>query len=410
MARLIIQWLNTVVTDTMSTKKDEIIRTTGISKALFIVSLVIVAAASGVAGYFVPGLLKQSSSVITINGAGSSFVFPLMSAIGANYTSSNPNVQINYQSVGSGAGITDFSTKIVDFGATDAPLTGGPLGQRANITRDTGTALTIPESIGAVAIAYNVNGITTGLKLNATVAAMIFQGNITKWNDPIIAGLNPRVSFPSSNNNITVVHRSDSSGTTFIFSSWLNSSNAHFPWKLGVGKAVKWGYGKATYLSLPQNVGVAGGVQQNPNTIGYVELNYVLSSTPPMTYASILNGDHDNYVLPSLTTSTNAVNNSTASLPTGDGDWSHISLLNAYGGSSYPIVSFTYLLVFKELSVVSGMTQAKAQALVNYLWFVVHTGQDQGTKLSYVALPSSVVTVDEATIRTITYNSVTLHS
>jgi phosphate ABC transporter phosphate-binding protein len=383
----------------MSTSKDVVIRTTGISKSIFVISLIIIAAASGVAGYFVPGLLKQSSSVITINGAGSSFVFPLLSAIDANYTAGNPNVQINYQSVGSGAGITDFSTKIVDFGATDAPLSGGPIGQRANITRDTGTPLTIPESIGAVAIAYNVNGIsTTGLKLNATVAAMIFQGNITQWSDPIIA------------NTITVVHRSDSSGTTFIFSSWLNSSNSHFPWKLGVSKTPKWQYGtKVTYLSLPQNVGVAGGVQQNPNTIGYVELNYVLSTIPPMTYATVLNGDQNGYVLPSLTTSTYAVNNSTASLPTGDGDWSKVSLLNAHGGSSYPIVSFTYILVFKELSVVPGMTQAKAQAFVNYLWFVVHSGQDQATKLSFVALPSPVRTIDEATIRMITYNSVTLH-
>jgi phosphate ABC transporter phosphate-binding protein len=347
--------------------------------------------------------------VITINGAGSSFVFPLLSAIDANYTAGNPNVQINYQSVGSGAGITDFSTKIVDFGATDAPLSGGPIGQRANITRDTGTLLTIPESIGAVAIAYNVNGIsTTGLKLNATVAAMIFQGNITQWNDPIIANMNLGVNLPSS--TITVVHRSDSSGTTFIFSSWLNSSNSHFPWKLGVSKTPKWQYGtKATYLSLPQNVGVAGGVQQNPNTIGYVELNYVLSTTPPMTYATVLNGDQNGYVLPSLTTSTYAVNNSTASLPTGDSDWSKVTLLNAHGGSSYPIVSFTYTLVFKELSVVPGMTQAKAQAFVNYLWFVVHSGQDQATKLSFVALPSPVRTIDEATIRMITYNSVTLH-
>jgi len=394
----------------MSTSKDVVIRTTGISKSIFIISLIIVAAASGVVGYFMPGLLKQSSSVITINGAGSSFVFPLMSAIDANYTAGNPNVQINYQSVGSGAGITDFSTKIVDFGATDAPLSGGPIGQRANITRDTGTPLTIPESIGAVAIAYNVNGIsTTGLKLNATVAAMIFQGNITQWNDPIIANMNLGVNLPSS--TITVVHRSDSSGTTFIFSSWLNSSNSHFPWKLGVSKTPKWQYGtKATYLSLPQNVGVAGGVQQNPNTIGYVELNYVLSTTPPMTYATVLNGDQNGYVLPSLTTSTYAVNNSTASLPTGDGDWSKVTLLNAHGGSSCPIVSFTYTLVFKELSVVPGMTQAKAQAFVNYLWFVVHSGQDQATKLSFVALPSLVRTIDEATIRMITYNSVTLHS
>jgi phosphate transport system permease protein/phosphate transport system substrate-binding protein len=129
-----------------------------------------------------------------------------------------------------------------------------------------------------------------------------------------------------------------------------------------------------------------------------------------MTYATVLNGDHNGYVPPLLATSTNAVNNSTASLPTGDGDWSKVTLLNSHGGSSYPIVSFTYLLVFKELSVVPDMTQAKAQALVNYLWFVVHSGQNQATKLSYVALPPSVVTIDEATIRMITYNSATLHS
>jgi phosphate ABC transporter phosphate-binding protein len=391
----------------MSTSKDVIIRSTGITKSIFIISLIIVAAVSGVAGYFIPGLLKQSSSVITINGAGSSFIFPFLSAVDANYTASNPNVQINYQSVGSGTGITDFSTKIVDFGATDAPLTGGSSGQRANITRDTGIPLTIPESIGAVAIAFNVNSISN-LNLNATVAAMIFQGDITKWSDGNITGLNPGVNLPNS--PITVVHRSDSSGTTFIFSSWLNSSNANFPWRLGVSKSPKWQNGKATYLSLPQNVGVAGGVQQNSNTIGYVELNYVLSTTPPMTYATVQNGDRSGYVKPSLVTSAYAVNNSTASLPSGDGDWSKVTLLNAHGPSSYPIVSFTYILVFKELSVVPGMTQAKAQAFVNYLWFVVHGGQAQATKLSFVALPSSVVTIDEATIRMVTYNSVTLHS
>src|SRR5438552_4200 len=162
--------------------------------------------------------------------------------------------------------------------------------------------------------------------------------------------MNSGVTLPSS--TITVVHRSDSSGTSFIFSSWLNSSNAHYPWKLKVSKTPNWaGSTQATYLSLPQNVGVAGGVQQNPNTIGYVELNYVLSTTPQMYYASVLNGAGSAYVLPSLTTSTNAVNNSTASLPTGDGDWSKVTLLNAPGGSSYSIVSFTYVLVFKELSV-----------------------------------------------------------
>lgn len=401
----------------MSTSKDVVIRSAGISRSVFIISLVVVGAASGAAGYFVPGLFKQSANVITLNGAGASFPFPFLSAANANYTATNPNVQINYQSVGSGAGITDFSTKIVDFGASDAPLTGGPLGQRSNITRDIGAPLQIPEVIGSVAIAYNVKDtsgtlIPTGLKLNATVAAMIFQGNITQWNDPVIAGLNPGVSLPAA--TITVVHRSDSSGTTFIFTTWMSSANSgsSFPWKLGASKSPSWSKGKATYLSLPQNVGVAGGIQQNPNTIGYVELNYVLSTTPPMTYSDVLNGDKNGYVRPSLQTSTYAVNNSTGTLPAGDGDWSGVSLLNSHGQTSYPIVSFTYLLVFKELSVVTGMTQAKAQALVNYLWWLVHSpgGQDQATRLTYVALPVSVVTIDEATVRLITFNGTTLHS
>lgn len=394
----------------MSTSGNVVIRSAGISKTIFIISLVIVGAASGAAGYFIPGLFKQSPS-ITINGAGSSFVFPFLSAADANYTALNPTVQINYQSVGSGAGITDWSTKIVDFGATDAALSGGPLGQFHNITRDAGTPLTIPESIGAVAIAYNVNGVSTGLKLNATVAAMIFQGNITQWRDSRIASLNPGVTFPAA--PITVVHRSDSSGTTFIFASWLNTGNSNFPWKLGVSKSPKWQNGNASYLSLPQNVGVAGGIQQNPDTIGYVELNYVLSTTPPMTYAAVLNGSKNATVLPSLRTSSYAVNNSTGNLPAGDGDWSSVSLLNAPGTNSYPIVSFTYLLVFKELSITTGMTQAKAQALVNYLWFLVHSnpgGQDQATKLSYVALPQSVVAIDETTLRSITYNGSSLHT
>ena len=401
----------------MSASKDVVIRSTGISRSVFIISLVIVGAASGATGYFVPGLLKQSSNVITLTGAGSSFVFPFLSAADANYTGTNPNIQINYQSVGSGAGINDFQTKIVDFGATDAPLSGGPLGQFHNITRDVGAPLTIPEVIGAVAIAYNVNGISTGLRLNATVAAMIFQGNITKWDDQIIRGLNPGLTLPPE--NITVVHRSDSSGTSFIFTSWLATGNSptFAGWKLGVSKSPKWQYGAkpyghAYYLSLPQNVGVAGGIQQNPDTIGYVELNYVLSTTPPMSYSDVLNGDNNSYVRPSLQTSTYAINNKTGSLPTGDGDWSGVNILNAHGQSSYPIVSFTYLLVFKELSVVSGMTQAKAQALVNFLWWLVHSpgGQDQATKLSYVALPASVVTIDEATIKLITFNGTTLHS
>ena len=399
----------------MSTSKDVVIRTTGITKTIFVISLIIVGVAGGLVGYFVPPLLKQSRSVITLNGSGSTFVQPLLNAIDTNYTAANPGVQVNYQGVGSGAGITNLNNSLVDFAGTDAPLTPG---QTMSITNHVGSPLTIPESIGAVAIAYNIKNIgTASLKLNATVAAMIFQGNITYWDDPNIANLQDssvQANLPHA--IITVVHRGESSGTSFIFTSWLNTGKSNFPWKLGVSKSPSWGGAvSAKYIAINGNPGVASDVQLNSNTIGYVELNYVLSTSSPLTYATVLTGDPKGsaggvYVLPSLLTSNYAVSNSTGTLPQGNGDWSNVSLLNSKGNSSYPIVSFTYLLVYQELSKLSSMTQARAQALVNYLWFVVHDGQLQAKTLSYVPLPSAVVQIDEATIRTITYNGATLHS
>lgn len=399
----------------MSTSKDTIIRTTGITRTIFVISLIIVGVAGGVVGYFVPPLFKQSANVITLNGSGSTFVQPLLNAIDTNYTAGNPGVQINYQGVGSGAGIGNLNNSLVDFAATDAPLTPS---QTTGITNHVGSPLTIPESIGAVAIAYNIKNIGTGmLKLNATVTAMIFQGNITYWDDPNILNLQDlsvQANLPHA--IITVVHRGESSGTSFIFTSWLNTGKSNFPWKLGVSKSPNWGgVVSAKYIAINGNPGVASDVQLNPNTIGYVELNYVLSTSSPLTYATVLTGDPKGnagpvYVLPSLLTSTYAVNNSTGTLPQGNGDWSKVSLLNSKGNNSYPIVSFTYLLVYQELSKLSSMTQARAQALVNYLWFVVHDGQLQAKVLSYVPVPSAVVQIDEATIRTITYNGTTLHS
>ena len=317
-----------------------------------------------------------------------------------SYNKQNPNVQINYQPTGSGAGTTAFRARSVDFAGTDAPLTAS---NRTDITNTISTPLTIPESIGAVAIAYNLgSGVPTGLKLNATIAAHIFQrdAGYQMWNDTAIKASNPSINFPQQ--PIIVVHRSDGSGTTFVFTSWLNSSGI---WTLGVAKSLKAWPDKT--VGGPGNQWVANTIQLNPYTIGYVELNYVLSTSPPMTYSAVQN-PAGNFVLPSLTTTAYAVSNSTGNLPAGSGDWSKVSILNAPGAQTYPIASFTYLLVFQELSKVSSatiqMTQSRAQALVNFLWYVVHQGQQQATNLSYVPLPAQLVAVDEATINSITFN------
>lgn len=392
----------------MSTAPAAIVRKSGISRTVFVISLVIVAAASGLGGYFIPGLFHASSSTLTLNGAGSTFVYPLISAMDTNYSKINSNILINYQPVGSGTGITDLGNKIVDFGASDAPMSNAQIQAAPNV-------VTVPDTIGAVVIGYNIPinstySIHSGLQLNVTVAAEIFQGNITYWNDPRIVGLQNNlpagVSLP--NLAITVVHRSESSGTTFVFSGYLASSPV---WKLGAPSKSfnNWPLGA---IGANGNPGVASVLQGTKGTIGYVELAYALSATPPIYYASLYNPTANGYILPSLTTTKAAVT-SLPPLPAGDNatGWQSITLLNSLDSGAYPIVTFSYIMVFKELNVYgSAMSLTRAQDLVNYLWFIVHDGQNQATPLSYVALPSNVVTNAEASLRLITYNGAQLHS
>lgn len=384
----------------MTSGPEAIVRRGGISRSVFIISLVIVAAASGVTGYVVQGILHPAPPVVTLNGAGSTFVAPLISAINTNYTGINPSTRINYQSVGSGAGINQLGAKTVDFGASDAPLDSNGMLTVPN-------ALTIPDTIGALVIAYNLpdasgTAVPKGLQLNVTVAAEIFQGNITMWNDPLIKALNTNVNLPAS--QIIVVPRFDSSGTTFVFTGYLSNSTI---WKSGQHKSISgWAPG---YRAQYGNQGVANFIQGTKYTIGYVELNYALSATPPMTYAFLWNPYGAKYIEPTLSSSVLAAS-SLPSLPAGNGNWQGVSLLNSKNPQAYPIVTFSYIMVYQELSVYgSSMTQTRAQALVNYLWFVVHDGQNQATPLSYVALAPTVVTNAEATIRLITYNGQTLH-
>ncbi len=321
---------------------------------------------------------------ITLTGAGSTFIYPLMSKWSYVYNKLN-NVKINYASIGSGGGIRQIVVKTVDFGATDAPL------QADGYAKMPG-ALTIPESIGGVTITYNIPGVTKKLRLSGDVIADIYLGKITKWNDKGITALNPGVNLPDK--NIMVVHRSDGSGTTFTFSDYLSSVSATWKEKVGKGKSLSWPVG----LGGKGNEGVAGLVRQNPYSIGYVELAYVIQNK--MAYATLKNRD-GYYVDPTIDTVKAAA--AGATLPKGDGIWSKVSIVSAPGKNAYPISTFTYILEYKDLDVLPDMTEARAKALVGFMWWMVHDGQKYAPGLLYVPLPDKVVKIDEETIKLIKY-------
>ncbi|MGI0049252.1 MAG: phosphate ABC transporter substrate-binding protein PstS, partial [Nitrososphaera sp.] len=231
-----------------------------------------------------PSQLQQGQA--TINGAGATFPFPLIDTWRVEYQQVNPSVNINYQSIGSGGGIRQFTEKTVDFGTTDAPLT-------ENETKALSSpAVHIPETIGSVVAAYNVAGVPEkGLKLTGSMLADIFLGKIPKWDDPRIKELNPDLALPSQ--DIVVAHRSDGSGTTFIWTNYLSLVSPEWNQTAGAGKSVSW----PTGLGAPGNEGVANTVKSTPNSIGYVELAYAL--TTGMSYASLENKE-GNFVEPSL--------------------------------------------------------------------------------------------------------------
>ncbi len=376
--------------DMSATTGGAIVRRGGISRTIFIISLVIVAVAAGLGGYFTFGFLHPTP-VLTLTGSGSTLVYPLMSSWATNYNNMHPSVQINYGPVGSSTGFTDFTNKIVDFAGTDAAPTAATLAP-LNAT------LTIPETIGAVTLAYHVLGLSTGLHLNRTVIAEIFQGNVTNWSASDIQHLNPGVTLP--NQPIITVHRSDGSGTTFIFTSYLaTASNWKFnpPQRSWPTTPVQGAYGGNG------NQQVANYIISTPNTIGYVEVAYALENNMNIGY--IQNRDNSSFVKPTLGNITAAVSSSTASFPPGSQSWASVSLINEPGANSYPIVSFTYLLVYQQLNLLPLMTLDRAKALVDFLWYIVHQqGQTLATSLTYAALPQQVVTIDETAIQSITFN------
>lgn len=357
-----------------------------------------------------PSQLQQQGGgqSVIINGAGATFPFPLIDTWRVEYQSVNPSVSINYQSIGSGGGVRQFTERTVDFGASDAPLT------EEETQGLSSTPIHIPETIGSVVAAYNIPGIDKGLKLTGPVLADIFLGKITRWDDPRIVELNTGIQLPSA--DIITVHRSDGSGTTFIWTSYLSQASPEWNQTVGGGKSVQWTVG----LGASGNEGVSNTILNTPNSIGYVELTYAL--TTDMDYASLMN-NAGNFVEPTLASTQAAVQNAiflngtstgnntissisgsaTISLPSGDQSWTHVSLLDASGADSYPIASFSYLLLYKELST-NIDSMEKAQALAQFINWSITDGQQFATPLYYVPLPDSIVQHNQQTLRSLTFN------
>ena len=358
-----------------------------------------------------PSQLSQQQGQVVLNGAGATFPFPLIDTWRVEYQNVNPSVSINYQSIGSGGGIRQFTERTVDFGASDAPLS-------ENDTQGLpGPAVHIPETIGSVVAAYNINGVPEkGLKLTGPVLADIFLGGITTWNDPRIQELNPELTLPSE--NIVVAHRSDGSGTTFVWTSYLSAVSPEWDERVGAGTSVEWPAG----LGAPGNEGVANTIISTPNSIGYVELAYAL--TTETDYAYIQNAE-GNFVEPSLnstqaavesavlsggagtnaTTSANATgtqNTTSINLPAGGESWREVSLLNAPGANSYPIASFSYLLLYQDLST-NIDSMERARALVDFVEWAITEGQQFASELSYVPLPDAVVQHNMQTLGSLTF-------
>jgi phosphate transport system substrate-binding protein len=316
----------------------------------------------------------------TITGAGSTFAAPVYNEWGTQVH----GLTLNYQAVGSGAGITSFETKTVNFGATDPPLAAADVAK----TAANGGAQHVPMFFGAITVAYNVSGLKTGLKLDGTTIADIFLGTIKTWNDPKIAALNPGVTLPST--PITVIHRSDSSGTTAGFTSFLAAYSPTWATKVGTGKDVPW----PTGTGGKGNPGVAAAVQQTNGAVGYVEQAYALQHN--FSVASVKN-ESGNYVAPTLSSTTAAA---PSSVPP-----SLIFKTNpkTTNPAAYPITSQTFIVVWKDMCK-AGISQSTAKNIVTFLNYGLGSGQSILGQADYAQLPSTLDSQAKAAVAKLTCN------
>jgi phosphate transport system substrate-binding protein len=316
---------------------------------------------------------------LTLTGAGATFPYPLYSKWFSEYAKSNPQVRINYQSIGSGGGIQQLKAGTVDFGASDAPLSDEEMKSMP------APVVHIPTVAGAVVIAYNLPGGPDEIRLTPDIIAGIYLGDIRRWNDRRIVAANPRTRLPDL--AVAVAHRSDGSGTTYIFTHYLAAVSKAWADRVGAGKSVDWPVG----IGGKGNEGVTGVVKQTPGGVGYVELAYAVQNK--LAYARVRNAA-GNFVKPTLATTRAAAAGAAEAMKRD----LRVSIVNAKAVDAYPIAGFTYLLVCRDQA-----NRAKGEALVNFLDWAIHDGQQFAEPLLYAALPTDVVTLDEAALHTIRF-------
>jgi len=321
--------------------------------------------------------LAASAQDNTLLGAGSTFVYPLFSKMFSQYTAS----KVNYQSIGSGGGILQLTNKTVDFGDSDAPLNAD---QTAKMSAP---VLHIPMTSGAVVITYNIPGVSKPLNLNGKDLADIYLGKITSWNSPEIAATNKGVNLP--NLPIVVIHRSDGSGTSFIFTDYLTKVNPDWAKRVGKASAVNWPAG----LGGKGSEGVAGLVKNTPGAIGYVELAYAKQNNMP--FANIQNKS-GKFITPTIDATTLASN---VAIPAD----TKVSITDTDNPKGYPIASFTWALIYKEQNY-GGRSKARATELLKLLWWNIHQGQADCAALNYAPLSKAAVKAAEVVLKSATYD------
>ncbi len=310
-------------------------------------------------------------AALSINGAGATFPYPVYSKWFDEYQKKNSQVQINYQSIGSGGGIRQITEGTVDFGASDGPMNDEQL--KAFQDKHGFGILHFPTVLGADVPTYNIPGVTSALNFTPEALAGIFLGKITKWNDPAIVATNKGVRLPA--NDIVVVHRSDGSGTTYIWTDYLSKVSDEWKNKVGKGASVNWPVG----LGGKGNEGVTGQIKNAPNSIGYVELIYAVSNNIP--YGSVKNSS-GNFVKADLVSVSAAAAAVAKTMP----DDFRVSITNPPGNTAYPIASFTWLLIPEKFS-----DTAKRDAIKGFLSWMLEDGQNYTEQLSYARLPKEVI-------------------
>ena len=317
---------------------------------------------------------SNASQRLQINGAGATFPNPIYSKWFSEYNKLHPNIEINYQSIGSGGGIQQIINQTVFFGATDGPMSDEQLKAAP------GPILHFPTVLGAVVPVYNIPGITEELKFTGPVLADIYLGKIKKWNDPGIAKLNPGVKLPAT--DITVVHRSDGSGTTYIFVDYLSKVSPDFKTQVGVNTSVKWPVG----VGGKGNEGVSGLVTQTPGSIGYVELIYALQNK--INVGPVQNAEGE-FVKASVETVTKAAAAAETTIPA---DF-RVSITNAKGAGAYPISSFTWILMYED-----PKDKTSGKAMIDFMHWALTDGQKYCADLGYAPLPASVEMLEQAAL------------